>query len=156
MMQRRLAVPALLLVIAAGCASPRVDVDGLERGFRSALAAGEGTEVALDELVRAEWSTVALFGPYTPRELIHRCLDLGAGVLDPHGIESRDDVVLLVFRFAEGDHESVAITRDAADFGPEAVGSQYDQLAARFVVRAPPAGSWGRLAPASGITWRCT
>ena len=155
-MQRRLCVPALLLVMGAGCASPRVDVDGLERGLRSALAAGEGTEVAFDELVRAEWSTVALFGPYTPRELIHRCLDLDAGDVDAHGIEARADVVLLVFRFPEGGHERVAITREAADFGPEAVGSQYDRLAARFVVRAPPAGNWGRLAPAGGITWRCT
>lgn len=153
---RLASILVVLTILLGGCASPRVNTEALTDSLAQALAAGPGAEVRLDDVVPSDWRAVTLAGPYTSPESLRRCLGADGSRVRTHGIESRDDVVLLVFTFPDGAHESVAVSRSAADFGPEAVGRRYDRAQARFTVRVPADGSWGRLAPTSGITERCS
>lgn len=147
---------ASLTILLGGCASPRVDPEVLRDSLAQALASGPGAEVRLEDAVSSGWRVVTLVGPYTSPESLLCCLGTDRSRVRTYGIESRDDVMLLVFAFPDGAHESVAVSRSAADFSPEAVGNRYDRTQARFAVRVPTDGSWGRLVPASGITERCS
>lgn len=144
-----------LMLILGGCSSPRVDAKALADSLAQALAEGPGAEVRLEDAVPSDWRVVTIVGPYTSPEALRRCLGNNGSRVRTYGIESRDDVVLLVFTFPDGEHQSVAVPRSAADFGPEAVDRRYDRAQARFAVRVPTEGSWGRLAPANGILGRC-
>ena len=97
-----------------------------------------------------------LLGPYTTPARIERCLGSPVPAHLSRGIESRDDVNLLVFTYAGSAPQSVVLPRSAGDFGPEAVDQVYARTEATFVVRTVPTGSWGELVPARDLTLRCS
>jgi len=141
----------------AGCraAVGHVSAQRLEAGLATAQRRGAGTRVALGDVAGSGWQQVYVFGPYTPAAAVARCLGREAGA-ETQGIESRDDATLLVFQFPGGRVQGVAVRRSAGDFAPEALRRAYSPEQAVFVVRRPPTGSWGDLAPAGGLTNRCS
>ena len=145
---------ALLVTILLGCVR---STDGLRDAEKVSVAIadrvreGPGTEVLLADLAPFGWRRVYIFGPYTPLKTLRDSLDLRdldeAQALG-RGIEARDDITLLVFRFEHVGPESLAHPRAQGDFGPELVGQSYAPDEARFVVRVPLPGSWGAIGPA--------
>jgi hypothetical protein len=143
-----------LLFLAVACTPSWGDdlrhADVARAAVAAAVRQGPGTEVRLADLTPFSWQRVYLFGPYTPLAILRDSLGLrtasDAAQLG-RGIESRDDVTLLVFRFEHGPPASMVLPRDPADFGPELVGRSYQPGEAVFLVRRPPAGSWGALGP---------
>ena len=149
---RRVIAAALLASTLAcgGRADAHTRAATLETALANRVRQGPGTEVALAELTAFDWRSVHVVAPYTPLATLRDSLglaDLAAAARLSQGIESRDDVTLLVFRDGAGRLESVAIPRETADFGPELVGRSYTARDARFAVRVPPLGSWGTLGP---------
>lgn len=154
----RIAIVALASSLLVGCGGgpPSPKADHLAAALELVRRQGPGATIRLDSVAAGPWQRVFVFGPYTTPGRIERCLggpmptDLG------RGIESRDDVNLLVFAYAASAPQSVALPRSAGDFGPEAVDQVYAREEATFVVRAVPAGSWGELVPARNLTERCS
>ena len=143
----------LLTAVASSCAPPAErdrDLDRVPAAIAERVRQGAGTAVPLDEIAAFEWRRVYLFGPYTPLKTVRESLgvaDLAAARALGQGIESRDDATLIVFQFDGEAPESLALPRAYGDFGPELVGRGYAPDEARFVVRQPPAGSWGTIGP---------
>jgi hypothetical protein len=108
---------------------------------------GPGAQVSLATVVPGA-TRVFVFGPYTPLVAARRCLG-GSAPNVLRGLEDRDDVNVLVFQMADGDLESVAMSRAAGDFGPEATGRSYAMREAEFVVRR--SGDEYRLVPVRGV-----
>jgi hypothetical protein len=147
----------LLLLLASACSSgervPRAAE--IQAALRAEVERGPGKLVSMDSIVRSEWSHMYVFGPYTPEFLIADCLGVRSVSGLSRGIESRDDVNLLIFAYPEARHRSVAVSRSGADFAPEAVSTRYTREQARFITRRPPPRSWGHLTPA-GVATACT
>jgi hypothetical protein len=147
---------ALLVGVLAACMNERVDAASLAHGITEVVSHREEREVALASIVTSDWTQVGVFGPYTRLEALKRCIGGRSGSRLTRGIDSRDDVTLLVFTFPDGSHESVAVARAIAIFGPEASGNLYTKPQARFSVGRTPTGRRGYLMPASGISKRCS
>jgi hypothetical protein len=143
----------LCAAIALGCASRGEGIrqpSAVRAAVSARVALGPGTEVRLADLTPFWWRRVYVFGPYTPLATIRDSLRLSseaAAERVARGIQSRDDVDLLVFRFAHTAPQSMELPRQGGGFGPEVVGRGYGAEEAVFVVREPPPGSWGVLGP---------
>ena len=145
----RMALAALLGGCGAGDGGPRASTR-LQAAIAEQVRQGPGSRVVLAELVESSWQRVYIFGPYTPLKTLRDSLGLADDATarqQGKGIDSRDDVTLLVFWFPDGRLESVALPRAQGDFGPELVGRSYERSEARFRVRPSPAGSWGTIGP---------
>ena len=114
-------------------------------------AAAGGTDVAITRFAPGDWSELFIFSPYTSSDLIVRCV--GSRV-DDAGISSRDDIDLLVFRFADGATVTRAVPRGIPSFEAGAWGAVYSR-AATFHLGRSPLGAWTTLVPAAGLTRRC-
>lgn len=124
----RLSLGVALLLLACGPSASDV-----ETRLEAARRQGPGTRVSLAPVVPGA-TRVFLFGPYTNIAQARRCL--GASAPDVlRGLEARDDVNVLVFELDDGELRSVAISRAAGEFVPEAVGRSYPLAEAEFVVR---------------------
>jgi len=155
-MIRRLLCVAMLAT-AVSCRGPgeRVPEGSVAAALTAASARGAGARVVLADVADAAWQRVYVFGPYTPADVISRCLGRSALLLT-QGIESRDDANLLVFQFPDAPPQAIMVPRQAGDFAPEALRRGYSRRDAVFVVRRPPPGTWGNLAPAAGSATRCS
>ena len=143
-------------VLAAACAGGRVDATRLEDGIAAAVARQQDGEVVLAELVTSDWTQVGVFGPYARLAILDRCIGGGSTARLTRGIDSRDDVTLLVFTFPDGSHESATVPLATAIFAPETDGKIYARPQARFRVTQGETGHWSHLVPASGVTRSCT
>jgi hypothetical protein len=107
---------------------------------------GPGSRVVLAEHLTVPWDKACIFGPYTdPAEIRTMEIDVTDG--DARGIHTRDDINLLIFIHDGRTVRSVAHPRARGDFAPELVGKCYSTDQAVFLVRSPPAGSWGNIGP---------
>ena len=144
---------ALLLLVSACSFGERVPPAAeIQAVLKAEVERGPGKLVSMDSIVRSGWSHMYVFGPYTPESLVADCLGIRSVSDLGRGIESRDDVNLLVFAYPEASHRSVAVSRSGADFAPEAVSTRYTREQARFIMRRPPPRSWGHLTPAGAAT----
>lgn len=140
----------LLTLACVGLGDGLQDPRAVSRGIAQAVARGPGTDVRLNELTSFGWRRVYLFGPYTPLKQIRdsvKVVDLHAAADLGRGIESREDINLLVFLFEHHDPESMEHSRSQGDFGPELVGRGYTPREAVFTVREPSRGRWGSIGP---------
>jgi hypothetical protein len=121
------------------------------RDIESLLAAakqqGDGTRVSLAK-VAPEATRLFIFGPYTSIAQARHCLGAFAPDL-LKGLESRDDINVIVFRMADGRLKSVAVLRAVGDFVPEAIGRSYALEQAEFVVAR--SAEWSVLAPVGDV-----
>ena len=146
------------LVLALGCTSgdPPIVERSVADGIAAAVARGPGARLALGAVTGGRrWTQAYVFGPYTPPELIARCVGARADRTLTRGIDARDDANLLVFTVAEGPPQSMAVSRASGDFGPEARARRYTPETAVFVVRAPSPGRRGDLVPVGDGAGRC-
>lgn len=142
-MSRRLVVLTTMLALLACRPSTRSVEDHLKAG----KARGSGTRVSLSP-VAAGATRIYVFGPYTTMAQARRCMGSAApNVL--RGLESRDDVNVVVLRLPDGERKSVAVSRVARDFGPDAVERSYAASEAEFIVQR--SGGWSRLVPTTAI-----
>jgi hypothetical protein len=158
-------MPARLSVIIAwalvvGCEENLAGVSDVElaTALQTAVRGNPDTKVRLDAIAPGAWSTVYVFGPYTPRALIDRCMAYSSIRPDVHGIESRDDIELLIFRGASGGSHSVAVPRLGEGFVQDATSRRYDREGASFMVkkrRDSEVGSLVRDTSARGRADRC-
>ena len=146
-----------MLATAISCRGPgeRVPQGSVATALTAATARGAGARVVLADATGPAWQRVYVFGPYTPLAVIEQCLGRPAVFLT-QGIESRDDANLLVFQFPDVAPQAILVPRQAGDFAPEASRRGYSRREAVFVVRRPPPGTWGNLAPAAGGAIRCS
>jgi hypothetical protein len=108
---------------------------------------GPGSRVVLAEHLTVPWDKACIFGPYTDSAEIRRTMELDVADGDARGIHTRDDTNLLIFIHDGRIVRSVAHPRARGDFAPEVVGKCYSKDQAVFLVRIPPAGSWGNIGP---------
>lgn len=142
-MSQRIEVLTAMLALLACRPSTRSVEDHLKAG----KARGSGTRVSLAP-VAAGATRIFVFGPYTTMAQARRCMGSTApDVL--RGLESRDDVNVVVFQLPDGELKSVAVSRVAGDFGPDAVGRSYAASEAEFIVQQ--SGSWSQLVPTTAI-----
>jgi hypothetical protein len=142
-----------VLVLALAC-SPTDHVVS-SAAVRDSLAAAHGrgeSEVSAVQIAPGTWRELFIFSPYTPPEVIRRCAGGGRSV-DDHGLASRDDIDLLVFRFADGQTVSRAVPRGAPDFGAAVWNARYGRTA-RFRVASGDATT-SSLVPLSGRIGPC-
>jgi hypothetical protein len=115
--------------------------------MNEAKSRGPGSRVSLAAIVPTA-TRIFIFGPYTALEDARRCMGSSApDVL--RGLESRDDVNVLVFQISDGQLRSVAVSRAAGDFSPDAVGRVYAPHEAEFVVQR--SAEWSVLAPVRDV-----
>jgi hypothetical protein len=154
-MRVHLRVFLALFLTACGPRDSPPPAEELHVELRRAVGRGTSTAVSLADIAPGSWRRVYIFGPYTPVSTIRDCLGVSWARPLARGIQERDDVNLLIFEYAGHVHRSVAVSRSAADFGPEAVGRGYSADEARFVVRDPSPGTWGNLVPVAEARIRC-
>jgi len=133
---------AVLLLLACGPSTRDV-----ERLLAAAKQKGPGTRVSLAQ-VAPEATRLFIFGPYTSIAQARHCLGPFAPDL-LKGLESRDDINVIVFRMADGRLKSVAVLRAFGDFVPEAIGRSYALEQAEFVVGR--SAEWSVLAPVGDV-----
>lgn len=123
------------------------DNDAVSRSIRGAVKQGNGARVVLAEYTSFAWDKVWIFGPYTPTDKIEAVTGISGVARDTQGIESRDDIDVLLFVRGGRVAASVAHARDRGDFGPEVVGKCYSKEQAVFTVRWPR--SFGEIGPST-------
>jgi hypothetical protein len=121
--------------------------DAVSKSISGAVKRGDGARVDLVEHTSFAWDKVCIFGPYIPADRIEAVTGIPGTARDAHGIESRDDIDVLLFARGGRTAASVAHPRNRGDFGPEVVDKCYSKEQAVFAVRKPPAGSWGTIGP---------
>ncbi|HEY8311472.1 MAG TPA: hypothetical protein VIG47_12990 [Gemmatimonadaceae bacterium] len=136
------------MIFASACASEhRAPQAGAIRDSLNAVA-GARADVAITQLAPGDWTELFVFGPYSSPEVVARCV--GSRV-DDAGIASRDDIDLLIFRFADGSTVTRAVPRGSTTFQAGA----YSRDATFRVVRNPP-GPSTFLIPMAGLTKHCS
>jgi len=115
-------------------------------------ATGATADVAITQFALGDWTELFIFSPYLSSELIMRCV--GSRV-DDASIASRDDIDLLIFRFADGTTATRAVPRGTPSFEAGAWNAAYSR-AATFRLAPSPLGPWTTLVPAAGLTRRCS
>ena len=136
-----------VVIFACACAPEhRVPQAGAIRDSLNAVA-GARADVAITQLAPGDWTELFVFGPYSSSEVVARCV--GSRV-DDAGIALRDDIDLLIFRFADGSTVTRAVPHGSASFEAGA----YSRDATFRVVRSP-LGPSTSLVPAAGLTKRC-
>ena len=139
----RLAVIGFAAFALGGCTGE----DPASTSIGEVVNNGPGTRVALAEHLTVPWDEACIFGPYTDITEIRRTMQVDVTDPDAHGIYTRDDINLLIFIHDGRIVRSVAHPRARGDFGPELVGKCYSTDQAVFLVRSPPAESWGNIGP---------
>ena len=140
-------VIGFLVLGPIGC--ERKDSDAVSSSISGAVKRGDGARVALVEHTSFAWDKVCIFGPYTPADHIEAVTLIPGTAREAPGIESREDIDLLLFVRGGRITASVAHPRVRGDFGPEVLGKCYSKERAVFAVRTPPAGSWGTIGPST-------
>jgi hypothetical protein len=136
-------VIGLAIVGAGGCS----ENDPASVSIGEVVAKGPGSRVALVEHLAVPWDRACIFGPYTDLAGIRRTTGIDVAERDARGIHTRDDINLLIFTHDGRLVRTIAHPRARGDFAPELVGRCYSTNHAVFVVRSPPAGSWGNIGP---------
>jgi hypothetical protein len=153
-MLTRHAMLAVCVSLALACSTKDhvASSTAIRDSLNSAVARRSG-EVRADQVAPGTWTDVLIFGPYSPDELVRRCV--GRSV-DTRGISSRDDVDLLVFRFADGHMISRAVRRGDPAIGPEAWNARYTHGATfRLVSDGAATGRTTRIVPLVGRAPAC-
>ena len=116
---------------------------------------GPGVVVSLDSLGPATWTFAYVFGPYTSRDAVRRCL--ATSEFEDYGLDRRDDAFTLYFKSASGGGQiwSMVLPRTRVEFAAAAVGREYARGSARFVARRSSPGARIELAPQSGAGRSC-
>jgi hypothetical protein len=109
------------LLIACGDTAAS-NARGLERALAAAMETGAAVEV--DSVLPGDWQSLYVFGPYTPAAAIERCIGMRVG---DHGLESRDDVHLIVLQMAPDHVASFTIPLRSANFDSGVTGVRYDR-----------------------------
>lgn len=141
-------VTSLIFSIAAilsqcGCRSAYA----ISQSIATAVASGPGTRVALAEGAPFPWEKACIFGPYTPEDRIDTVTDIRGAAARAYDIRSNDGINVVMFIHDGAVVASVAHPRSQGDFGPEVAGQCYSRERSVFVVRVPPANSWGNIGP---------
>jgi hypothetical protein len=139
----RLAVTCLAALGVGACSGH----DPVSASIGDVVNKGSGTRLALAEHLTAPWEKACIFGPYTDPAEMRRTMGTDVTERDIHSIQTRDDINLLIFLHDSRIVRSVAHPRRRGDFAPELVGKCYSTDEAVFLVRSPPAGSWGNIGP---------
>jgi hypothetical protein len=119
-MLRRLALAMMLAAgfgCAGGCAQDMAPGSLDERLAMAVQRAGETRRpLALKEPTDFAWDKVYVFAPYTPPEAIRKDLGFAWAEAGRTGIDSRDDVTLLVFVKNQRVVRSLAFPRNRGDW----------------------------------------
>ena len=152
----RILAGSIALVAAQGCNHDSRIASGKEiRATLSELRRSRAdSPLSIQEIVPGDWSRLYVFAPYTPASVISKCLGGADKPPATEGIESRDDITLLVMRFADGSRVSRAVPRGDPDFVPHTVGAAYAP-AAEFGVRREPNHDWSVLVPTAEPIQQC-
>jgi hypothetical protein len=141
---RALTLAVIGLALGASACS---GADPVSTSIGQVVGKGQGSRVALAEHVTVPWDKACVYGPYTPAAEIHRTTGIDVTAADAHGVDTRDDINLLIFIHVGRVVRSVAHSRARGDFAPELLGRCYSRDQAVFLVRTPPVGSWGNIGP---------
>jgi hypothetical protein len=113
----------------------------------SALSAtmeqGVGAVVSLDSLGPQNWTQFYVFGPYTSRDGIGRCV--ASSQFEDYGLVAREDIYALFFR-RSGEVWSMTLPRSRVAFAADVLGREYLRGNASFIVRRAPSDARGELA----------
>lgn len=142
----RIVLPFMIGLAGLGTVSCAAD-DRVSMSIGASVNRGVGTGVALVDHATFAWDKVCIFGPYTSDADIDGVAEVQGAAKQAHGIQSRDDIDVLLFVHDGDIAASVAHPRDHGDFGPELVGKCYSRQQAVFSVRKAPADSWGTIGP---------
>jgi len=121
--------------------------DPVSKSIGATVDRGPGTRLALVDHTTFAWERVCVIAPYTTDAQIEAATGIVDARRQAQNIHERDDINLLLF--LDDDHvvSSIAHPRNRGDFGPEVVGKCVSKQQAVFIVRTPPAGSWGNIGP---------
>jgi hypothetical protein len=147
----------LALITAAGCSDHSAGSfhpAAIDSTLTVALRRDSGSVVRLDSLGPARWTSMYLFGPYSPADLMRRCVQASTG-LETYGIDARDDIVVMYFKLPDARVSSVAFPRNYAPFASDATGREYPRGSASFAVRLTKDGH-KELTPRGALTRSCS
>ena len=148
-------VLALLISLSCGGREGAFTPSPIQAEFERSMLGTPGIVISIDSLGPRNWSTMYLFGPYTAAEVIRRCLNATGG-FSTHGIESRDDIYVLMFRSAEGRISSMTLDRGRFTLASETVGREYPRGTASFTSHHSATSGRVELVPAGGLTRSCS
>ena len=137
---------AIVALCVVGCGPS----DPISRSIADKVAAGPGTRLTLTEIATFPWDRVCVFGPYSPDEKIDAVVGISGAAKRAFDIRLNEGINVVMFVRNDRIVSSLAHSRRYGDFGPEVVGKCYSRNEAVFLVRKPPAGTWGDLGPWSG------
>lgn len=136
----------MIVLVGLGTLSCSSD-DRVSLSIGASMNRGVGALIVLTEHTTFAWDKVCMFSPYTADADIDAVTGIHGAAKQAHGIQSRDDIAVLLFVHDGGIAASVAHPRDRGDFGPELVGKCYSRQQAVFAIRKIPAESWGNIGP---------
>ena len=139
----RVLASLVLASLSAACGSE----SSVNESLAAAVEKGPGTCLVLAEHSRFPWDKVCILGPYTPDDKVDSLTGIQGAAAQAHDIRSNDGINVILFVRDGQMAASVAHARNRGDFGPELVGKCYARDQANFIVRVPPANSWGNIGP---------
>ncbi|MFD1020281.1 membrane lipoprotein lipid attachment site-containing protein [Thalassobacillus hwangdonensis] len=110
---KKFLVVLVLMFIAAGCSSAGAHHKELEKTLDSELQNEQLKEMDLNDYTEFEWDEAYIFPPYTTEASMEK--QTGIKLEDPSGMESRDDINLIVFTHEGAFTNYVEISRKHAD-----------------------------------------
>jgi hypothetical protein len=138
----------LLLILAFTVASCRDRAGSFHpalvaSALSGAMEQGAGAVVSLDSLGPQNWTQFYVFGPYTSRDGMRRCL--ATSQFEDYGLVSREDIYALFFR-RSGEVWGMTLPRSRVVFAADVLGREYLRGNASFIVRREPSGERRELA----------
>ena len=137
----------LTLLALAGVTSGCAREEPVSHAIAAAVETGPGTRLMLAEHTEFEWDNVCVIGPYTPDGKVDSLTDIQGAAGLAHGIRSSDAINVLMFISRGRVAASIAHPRSQGDFAPEVKDRCYSRSQAKFLIRVPPAESWGDIGP---------
>jgi hypothetical protein len=129
--------------VMAGCGRE----DPVSQSIAAAVENGSGTRLVLAEHTAFEWDKVCVIGPYTPDDRVDSLTGIQGAAGLAHGIRSSDAINVLMFISKDRVAASIAHPRNKGDFAREVNDTCYSRSQAKFLIRVPPAESWGDIGP---------
>jgi hypothetical protein len=146
---------AITLLTIAGCRAESDVISGtaIRDSIRVSQLRHPDSILPVGQFVPGPWRELYIFEPYTPKSAVARCLG-AAHAPSTEGIESRDDIHLLIIRRQDGELVSRAVPRGSPEFDPSGASAVYSSTATFRVGRDSAQASW-TITPFTGLLRRC-
>ena len=127
---------SVVLLVAAACVQNEKSFHPalIDSAFFRALSPDSGGIASLDTLGPKEWTHLYVFGPYTTREFMSRCMAL-SGAFEDFGLYQRDDIMAFYFKHADGTVSSMGYPWGRVQIAQQGLGREYRRGTASFVAR---------------------